>query len=251
MREPKIRGGVRASLGENFPGEVESGEEEKPFEPCQLPGLTGVRSHHSLFGLLGFRGTSDAADVDTISRLAPEPSTSPFDPSSLGTEPFSLPLGPAFHSASRASVKHDTLDAANLSVVETSTGFNSPSQPASGAMADPIKLDPAATKVADFAFVSKMDSSATSNTVETSGLASAAKLVSDVFHSSSNLVSGLSNHPSAEEPHSHILAIPGQDSSVQTNAGQFGSDISAIPAQDSSVQTTAEDFPSATLAIPV
>ena len=92
MREPKARVGFRAGDAEASVWERVSGESGRPFEPCQMPGLTGVRSHHSLFGLLGFRGpTDDLADVDAISKLASEPSSSPFHPSSLDSEPFSLP----------------------------------------------------------------------------------------------------------------------------------------------------------------
>ena len=72
MREPKARVGVRAGDAEAFVWERVSGESGRPFEPCQMPGLTGVRSHHSLFGLLGFRGTTDPADVGAISQLASE-----------------------------------------------------------------------------------------------------------------------------------------------------------------------------------
>ena len=101
MREPKARVGVRAGDAEAFVWERVSGEGEKPFEPCQMPGLTGVRSHHSLFGLLGFRGPIDPADVGANSKSASEPSSSPFHPSSLNSEQFSLPVGPDWHSANR------------------------------------------------------------------------------------------------------------------------------------------------------
>ena len=172
-----------------------------------MPGLTGVRNHHSLFGLLGFRGTTDPADVGAISKLASEPSSSPFHPSSLDSEPFSLPVGPDWHSAQpiTAPVKHATLEPAALSLVETSAALSSASQPAYGATVAAIHLDPVATTESAFAPPSTVDPSAALNS-GLSALASATTLVSDGF----------------------ISAIPAPGSSNQTVAVDFHSDISAI-----------------------
>ena len=241
MREPKARVGVRAGDAEAFVWERVSGESGRPFEPCQMPGLTGVRSHHSLFGLLGFRGPSDPADVGAISKLASEPSSSPFHPSSLDSEPFSLPVGPDWHSAQpiTAPVKHATLEPAALSSVETSAALSSASQPAYGATVAAIHLDPVATTESDFAPPSTVDPSATLNS-GLSALASATTLVSDGFISAIP-APGSSNQAVAADFHSDISAIAAQDSIVQTTVQDSRFDISAISAHDSSVQTTAED----------
>ena len=70
MREPKVRVGVRTGVAEGSVGERVSGEREKPLGLCQLPTLTGVGDHHSLFGLLGFRGISDPLVASAIDTLA-------------------------------------------------------------------------------------------------------------------------------------------------------------------------------------
>ena len=246
MREPKVRVGARAGVAEGSVGERVSGEREKPFGTCQLPTLTGVSNHHSLFGLLGFRSISDPVLASAINTLALEPSSVPSDPSSLDAEPSSvLPDSSSFDpepssSSVRvsASAKYVTLYPASVSVSKTSSA----SQLASGAPAA-IKLDPVATKGADFAPLSKADPSAALNSAETSAFASATKLVSDVFiHGSAIPVPGSSNQTAAEDFRSDVSASAGQDLSVQTAAEDFRSDISASPAQDLSVQTAAEDF---------
>ena len=175
-----------------------------------MPGLTGVRNHHLLFGLLGFRPTDDSADLGAIGRLPPAPSPSTFDSLSLDSDPFFLPVGPDWHSAQpiTAPVKHATLEPADVSF-GTSAALSSASQPAYGAMVAAVHLDPVAVTESAFAAASTMDPSSASN----SGLsapASATMLVSDGFNSAIPSV-GASNQTVAVDIHSDISAIAAHD----------------------------------------
>ena len=233
MREPKFRTDVQASGAEDSIWERVLGEREEPFVPCQLPSLTGVRNHHALFGLLGFRGITDPVVTGAINALALEPSSVVPDPSSLDPEPHSLQV--------LASVKHATPEPASVGVIEASTELSSPSESASGAMPAATKLDPVATTAEDFATLSKVDLSAALNSAEISPLAPATQLVGDVFiHDSAIPVPGSGNLTAVEDFRSDISAILAQDLSVQTTIQDYRFDISAIPAQGSSAQTTAE-----------
>jgi hypothetical protein len=71
MREPRVRVGVWASVGEGSIEERVSGERQKSFGPCQFPTLTGVGIHHSLFGLLDFRRISDSLGASANSTVNP------------------------------------------------------------------------------------------------------------------------------------------------------------------------------------
>jgi Ca2+-binding RTX toxin-like protein len=254
MREPKVRVGVRASVAESSVGEQVSDEREKPFGLCQLPTLAGVDNHHSLIGLLAFRGISDPVVAGAINTLALEPRSIRPGPCSLDPEPSSVPSDlSSFDSEPSsssvrvpASVKYVTLELASLSMSKT----GSASQFAFGATAAAIKLDPLATKGADFAPLWKVDPSASLNSAETSALAAGTKLVGDVFiHGSPIPVPGSSNQTAADS-RSDISAIPAQDSSVQITAEDSRSDISTLPAQDLSVQITVEDSRADISAIP-
>jgi Ca2+-binding RTX toxin-like protein len=253
MQESKVRVGVRASVAEGSVWERVSGEQEKPFGLCQPPTLTGVGNHHSLFGLLGFRGISDPVVAGAINTLVLEPSSVLPDPSSLDPEPSSVLPDSSSRDAEpssvkvSASVKYVTLES-GLSENKTSTALSAAGKPAFGATA--TKLDLVATKEADFAPLSKVDPSTTSNLIETSALAAGTKLVGDVFiHGSAIPVPGSSNQTAADS-RSDISALPAQDSSIQITAEDSRSDISAIPAQDSSVQIIAQDTRSDSSALP-
>ena len=226
MREPKFRSDARASGAEDSIWERVLGEREEPFVPCQLPSLTGVRNHHALFGLLGFREISDPVVTDAINALAFEPGSVVPDPSALDPEPHSLQV--------LASAKHAMPEPASVGLSETSTEPISAGHPAPGAMSALTKLDPVATSSVDFAPSAKVDLSAALNSVEISPLASATQLVGDLFiHGSATPVLGLSNLTAAEASRSDFSAIPTQDLSIQTSIRDYRSDISAIPAQDS------------------
>ena len=89
--------------------------------------------------------------------------------------------------------------------------------------ASPATESMTVTNGADFAPLSTVNPSANLNSAETSALASATKLVSDVFIP----VPGSSNQTAAEDSRSDISAIPALGSSNQTAAEDPRSDINA------------------------